>query len=383
MSKNNPTLSVTLPTHQLLARGQSPWLDDISDQLIASGELKVLIEEKGIRGVTSNPTIFEKAINSAQGRYPGQLRQLRESGATAIDAYERLTLEDIQATADLLYPVYRETDGNDGFVSLEVLPAYAYDEEKSVQEARRLFETLGRPNIMIKVPGTREGIRAFRRLTTAGVNINVTLIFSRRFYQDIAHAYIQGLKDRLIQGEDITRVRSVASVFVSRIDTAVDKKLEQMRPTQTDPAGKQLIQDLLHTIGIANVRLIYHDFQSIFSGDSFSELTSLGAAAQRPLWGSTSTKNSKLRDVLYVEELVASQTVNTLPRKTLDAFLDHGHVRGSTLENEVDEARQRIESLSRLGINLEEVCADLQKAGVQSFADSFEKLFASLEAALS
>lgn len=376
------TVRSTLATHQLIVQGQSPWLDDISDTLIASGSLLNLIEEKGIRGVTSNPSIFEKAIGGGQGRYRGELAEMKRGGVSADEAYERLTTQDIKSAARLLRPIYDRTGGDDGFVSLEVLPAYAYQEEKTIEEAVRLFETLAEPNVMIKVPGTVEGIRAFRRLTAAGVNINVTLIFSRRFYNDIARAYIAGLEDRRKAGGDITRVRSVASVFVSRIDTAVDQALDALKKSETDPARLERISALVTRIAIANTRLIYDDFKSIFYGPEFASLAAAGGAVQRPLWGSTSTKNPDLPDTLYVEELIGPDTVNTIPGKTLEAMLDHGRVRGCTLEEDLDRARTDLETLGSLGIDIEHVCLDLQKAGVQSFADAFDKLFDTIQQAL-
>lgn len=360
--------------------GQSPWLDDISDMIIKSGRLQHLIDEGGIRGLTSNPSIFEKAINSGEGRYRHDLEKLKADGASPEEAYERLTLEDIAAAADMLRPLYDRTGGDDGFVSLEVLPEYAYDEETTVREAQRLFHALERPNVLIKVPGTKEGIRAFRRLTAAGVNINVTLIFSRTFYNEIAEAYIEGLTERMKAGEPIDRIRSVASVFVSRIDSAVDKKLGELVSAGGEKAEKA--GALMHRIAIDNTRMIYQDFKSIFYGEKFAELAAAGASVQRPLWGSTSVKNPDLRDTLYAEELVGPYTVNTLPMATVEALLDHGKIRGVTLDEDIDGAKARLQELSALGIDLEEVCLELQKAGVKAFADSFDKLFETVKQAL-
>lgn len=382
IKKYDQTQHSSLATYQLIAHGQSPWLDDISDMLIRSGELKRMVEHEGLRGLTSNPTIFEKAINGGEGRYRQELHQMKQKGATVEEAYETFTSEDIGAAADILRPVYDETGGDDGFVSLELPPSLSYDEEGSVKEAIRLFKLLNRPNVMIKVPGTTEGIRAFRRLTAEGVNINVTLIFSRVFYNDIARAYIDGLRDRLKKGGDITRIRSVASVFVSRIDSAVDKRLEELKSKEHSAGGTEIIDQLVHQIAIANTKLIYRDFKKIFHGGEFDDLAEKAAAVQRPLWGSTSTKNPNLRDTLYVEELVGPETVNTIPLPTFKALIDHGRIRGNTLEEDVATAEAKIEQLRSLGIEIEDVCMELQKAGVKSFADSFDQLIDAVKKAL-
>lgn len=368
------TLESHLPTYQLIQMGQSPWLDDISDTLLASGELKRMIEEEGIRGLTSNPSIFEKAINSGEGRYQAELAELKSEGVSPEAAYEKLTTEDIRAAADLLLPLHEATGGDDGFVSLEVLPEYAYDEETTVSEAKRLFALVDRPNLMIKVPGTEEGIRAFRRLTAEGIHINVTLIFSRSSYNEIARAYIAGLQDRLAAGGDISRVRSVASVFISRIDTAVDQLL-----LAVDSGKAEIANGLLHKTAIDNTRLIYQDFKGLFYGEAFADLAAHGAMPQRPLWGSTSAKNPDLRDTIYAEELVGPQTVNTLPMNTIRALIDHGKVRGATLNEDLAGAEERGRKLAELGIDLTEVCDNLQKAGVQSFQEAFDKLFDSIK----
>lgn len=381
IKKHSEDAASDMAMHQLIAQGQSPWLDDISDMII-KGDLQKMIDEMGLRGLTSNPSIFEKAITSGEGRYRAELAEMKTSGTSAADAYEKLTTDDIAAAADLLRPVFDETGGDDGFVSLEVLPSLAAEEEKTISEAVRLFEKLARPNVMIKVPGTTAGIRAFRRLTAAGVNVNVTLIFSRVGYNEIARAYIAGLKDRQEAGGDITKIRSVASVFVSRIDSDVSKRLAPLREAESD-AGKLAGLDALeHKTAIANTRLIYADFKEIFHGSEFEALAAAGASVQRPLWGSTSTKDASLSDVLYVEELIGPQTVNTIPTKTYMAFLDHGRVRGNTIEEDLPGAARQIEQLGAAGIDIEDVCADLQVAGVKSFSDAFDTLFAAIQAAL-
>lgn len=370
------------PSLQLRACGQSVWLDDISDMLIASGELRRLVEREGVRGVTSNPAIFEKAINSGEGRYGGELVALGREGISPGDAYERLTMADIAAAADVLRPVYDATGGDDGFVSYEVLPGHAYEEDGTFEEAVRLFRELGRPNVMIKIPATPPGVRAFRRATAAGVNVNVTLIFSRSCYEDVARAYVAGLEDRLARGEDVTRIRSVASVFVSRIDTVVDKKLVELRAGASDPDRVARIDGCLHRAAIDNARLLYGDFRALFHGDAFEVLARAGAAPQRPLWASTGVKDPSMRDTIYVEELVAPDTVNTIPGATLRALFDHGRIRPDAIGEDLEGAVRRMADLEALGIDLERVCLDLQTAGVKLFADAFDKLFEAIRTGL-
>lgn len=373
-------LASSLPTHELISCGQSAWLDDISDTIIKTGQLARLVEHEGVRGVTSNPTIFEKAINSGEGRYQADLAEMKKRGLDAEAAYEALTSEDIIAACDILRPLYDATGGDDGYVSYEELPSLALDEEGAAKEATRLFfEVVNRPNVMIKIPGTDEGIRAFRLAIAAGVNVNVTLIFSRDYYQRIARAYIAGLADRLRAGGDVTRVRSVASVFVSRIDTSVDKALTALRANEVDPDRIKLIDATLHQAAIANAKMIYQDFKDIFYGEEFAELAGAGAAPQRPLWASTGVKDPALRDTLYVEELVAPLTVNTIPGPTMKALLDHGRIQPNTAEHDLEGARKHLADLKELGIDLEKICADLQTAGVKSFADSFDTLFAAIK----
>ena len=350
------------PLKQLQTEGQSIWLDYIRRNLITSGELNRLIDEDGLRGMTSNPTIFHKAITSG-GEYDESLRRALEANRD-IDTkslYEVVAIEDIQMAADVLEPVYKSSNGADGFVSFEVSPRLADDTDATIAEAKRLWETVNRPNLMIKVPGTSAGVPAFETLIAGGVNVNVTLMFSLKHYEDVAQAYIRGLK----RCKHPERMASVASFFVSRVDTIVDKALEAN--------GSDEARALCGRIAVVNAKVTYRRFQEIFYGDDFADLASEGARVQRPLWASTSTKNPSYHDVLYVDELIGADTVNTLPPATLDAFRDHGRV-GNTITERVDEAAAQIDKLQDLGIRLDELTDKLQVDGVASFAKSFEDL---------
>ena len=351
----------------LLARGQSPWLDYIRRSLLTSGELARMVEKDGITGVTINPTIFEKAIAGSHD-YDDALRELlaREPRLAPPDLYERLAVDDVRRAADVLRPVYDRTHGEDGFVSLEVAPGLAHDTAGTVAEARRLWGEVGRPNLLIKVPGTPEGVPAIEQLIGEGINVNVTLLFSLGQYEAVAQAYLRGLA----RAREPAGVASVASIFVSRIDTVVDRALEAR--------GGPEASSLLGTVAIANSRVAYARFQELFHGPGFAPLADRGARPQRLLWASTSTKNPKYRDTLYVEELVGPETVDTIPPATLTAFEDHGTVRGDTLASGLDQARQRLAAAARLGIDLDRVCADLQTEGVRLFSESYEQLVASL-----
>ena len=351
--------------------GQSIWYDDISRGLIESGELQRLID-LGVSGLTSNPTIFERAI-AGSADYDDALLALAREGKSADEIYEALAIEDIRAAADLLRSVYEQTDGADGYASLEVNPHLAHDTETTVAEARRLFAALDRPNVMIKVPATPEGMPAVHRLIGEGINVNVTLTFSLRAYHDVRQAYMAGLEDLGWGGGDTSRVASVASFFVSRVDSAVEKRLRE-------PAGRGLreIESLTGKAAIANAKLAYRDFKDDFEGDRFAVLRSRGARVQRPLWASTSTKNPDFNDVLYPESLIGPDTVNTLPDATLAAFLEHGQAAG-TLEQDLEGAELVFESLQKVGISMEDVTALLLSDGVQLFADSFDGLMANVE----
>jgi len=344
--------------------GQSIWLDHIDRSFIASGELKKLVD-KGLRGVTSNPTIFEKAI-AGSTVYNEDLNHLVESGRTVEQVYEALVFDDIRRAADILLPVYEKTNCLDGYVSLEVNPNLAHDTQSSIREARRLFAELERPNVMIKVPATPAGTPAIETLIGEGVNVNVTLIFSLEQYDAVAKAYIAGLEKLASSGGDVAKVGSVASFFISRVDTAVDWALAEV--SNTEMPGK---------IAVDQAKIAYARFKEIFSGERWERLAAKGARAQRPLWASTGTKNPAYPDTLYVDKLVGPDTVNTLPPNTLDAFLDHGNV-ATTLESDMAGAGSRIGKLLGLGIDLDAITKQLLEDGVKSFAKSFGALLASI-----
>ncbi len=355
--------------HELFTlHGQSIWLDFISRELLRSGRLQRLIDQ-GVRGLTSNPTIFDQAIGTGQG-YDDDLARLAAAGATPFQAYDALAQADVAAAADLLRPLYEASEGTDGFVSIEVNPDLAYDSEGTVAEARRLWEALDRPNIMIKVPATAPGVVAIRRLIAEGINVNATLMFSLAHYDAVAYAYIEGLEARLAQGQDIRRVASVASFFVSRIDTVVDKALAAVGNTAWQ--GR---------IAVANAKLAYRRFGEVFSGPRWEALAAQGARYQRPLWASTSTKNPAYADLHYVNPLIGPHTVNTLPLATLEAALDHVVV-ARTVDVGVEEAQAMIDGLADLGIDFHRVTEDLQVAGVEAFARSFHHLLDTIAARL-
>ena len=351
--------------------GQSIWYDNIRRGLIKSGELKSLIDI-GVSGVTSNPTIFEKAIAGSTD-YDETLLELAKSNKSTQELFEAFAIEDIRAAADLLRPIYDRTGGDDGYASLEVSPRLAHDTEGTITEAVRLFAALDRPNVMVKVPATPEGIPAIRALIGQGINVNVTLIFSRDAYRQVANAYISGLEDLARSGGDVGRVASVASFFVSRLDTAVDAELEaSIRNENSD------LEELLGKAAIANARLAYRDFKEIFGNATFSALKEQGARAQRPLWASTGTKNPAYSDVVYLDSLIGPDTVNTVPPATLTAFADHGCA-ANTLEQGVEEAQRAIQALAGAGINIDRVTDKLLADGLKGFVESFEKLMANIE----
>ncbi|MXX27517.1 MAG: transaldolase [Caldilineaceae bacterium SB0668_bin_21] len=350
--------------NEAAAIGQAIWLDFIRRSFLDSGELGDLVA-KGLRGVTSNPSIFQKAI-TASTDYDAAVERLVGEGRSVNDIYEALAIQDIRRACDIMQPVYVSSDGLDGYVSLEVNPKLAYDTEGTVMEARRLSSLVDRPNVMIKVPATPEGIPAIETLTGEGININVTLIFSLQQYEDSAMAYIRGLEKLADANVDFSRVASVASFFVSRVDGKVDPKLVELGNSELQ--GK---------IAIANAKMAYHRFGELFSGPRWEKLAGQGARVQRPLWGSTSTKNPDYPDTLYVDELIGPHTVNTLPPETLDAFLDHGCA-ARTVDADVEEARQHLADLAEIGIDLGEVTTELMGEGVDAFADSFDELMSGI-----
>lgn len=363
----------SLPTAELYEAGQSPWLDFISREILNSGELRELIEEKGLKGVTSNPSIFEKAFAKPGGGYDQDIQKMAAKGLSAFKIYDAISISDIQRACDLFLPVFEETRGGHGFVSLEVEPGLSYKTEETVREARRLFKAVARPNVMIKIPATPEGIPAIEACIGEGINVNVTLIFSLPQYKEVAFAYLRGLKKLKQKKGDLRKVFSVASVFVSRIDTLVDKKLESIA------AGDAEILGLRGKAAIANSKLIYQEYLRIFETAEFESLQTHGAQVQKVLWGSTSSKNPAYSDLVYVDPLVGRNTVNTMPQNTLEALLDHGRVRPDSVEREVEEARRTIFKLKNLGIDLDEAGEKLQKDGVKLFADAFDSLIGTLE----
>jgi transaldolase/glucose-6-phosphate isomerase len=377
--RTTPGASATTgnPLRGLLEHGQSVWLDYIRRDLMTTGELQRLIDEDGLRGMTSNPAIFEKALSSSP-EYAGRLQALREAGVTApLARYEALAVEDIQLAADAMRAVYDESGGRDGFVSLEVSPFLARDTEGTLAEARRLWAAVGRPNLMIKVPATDEGVPAIRQLVSEGLNVNVTLLFAVSRYEMVAQAFIEGLEARHARGDAVRSIASVASFFVSRIDTLVDATLTSLAE-KAAAAERDRLEALMGRVAIANARLAYQRYLDLFGSDRWRALADAGAQPQRLLWASTSTKNPKYRDVIYVEELIGPATVNTIPPATFDAFRDHG-VLADTLAAGVDEARDTMAALERTGVSMAEVTATLLDEGLRLFAEPFDKLLRTLE----
>jgi transaldolase len=354
---------VTNTVREVQQHGQSVWYDNIRRGLFGSGELQRLID-LGVTGLTSNPTIFQKAIADSSD-YDDAFEKLVGEGKDVDEVYEALVIDDIRAAADLLRPVYERTDSADGYASLEVSPRLAHDTDATVSEGRRLFEALDRPNVMVKVPATPAGIPAVHRLIGEGINVNVTLLFSLRAYRDAMQAYIAGLEDLQWSGGDMGRVASVGSFFVSRVDSVIDSRLE----------GRN--RELMGKAAIANAKLAYRDFKEDFGGDRFASLRANGARVQRPLWASTSTKNPEYSDVMYVESLIGADTVNTMPEQTLLSFLEHGAV-ADTLEEDLEGAEQLIEALESAGVSMDQVTAGLLADGVRQFADSFDQLMANI-----
>jgi len=346
--------------------GQSIWLDFIQRGLITSGQLKQLVDD-GVSGMTSNPTIFHKAVTQGQD-YDEAIKSILKSDASAgiMDIYDRLTVEDIRMAADVFRPVYTASDGMNGLVSLEPAPALAYDTEGTIAEVRRLWRLVDRPNLMIKVPSTPPGIPAIEQLISEGININITLMFSMAHYEAVARAYLQGIARCSNPGQ----ITSVASFFVSRVDTYVDRELEKI--------GTEEALSLLGKAAVANSKLVYRRFKEVFSGEEFNRQRARGARIQRVLWGSTSTKNPDYSDVKYVDELMGPDTINTLPKEAIDLFLDHGEVK-DTLNERIAEAEQVLNDLKKVGVDLDAITEQLQVDGVKAFGDSFDQLLTALE----
>jgi transaldolase len=368
---------MTNPLLELKALGQSAWLDDIDRGQLRSGAFGRLIEQDGLTGATGNPTIFEHSITH-DTTYDEQMQQLLQEDKGPKEIYEALAMTDERMVADLLRPIYDRTDGQDGFVSIEVSPYLAQDKEGTLSEVRRFWQTIDRPNLMVKIPSTPAGIPAIRQALASGININITLIFSRENYQQVAGAYLDALEERLAAGKDISHIASVASFFVSRVDVLVDQLIENKMKATGDHAEQQKLTALQGKAAIANARLAYQEFKRLFNTPRFEALKQRGAHVQRPLWASTGAKNPAYRDVLYVEELIGPDTVNTMPLKTLESFRDHGRVRLSIEEN-LSLAQADLAALEEVGIYYDQVTRQLQEEGVQKFIVSFQKLFQCIE----
>jgi transaldolase/glucose-6-phosphate isomerase len=372
------TAKATNPLKALLSYGQSMWLDYIRRDLITSGSLKKMIDEDGLRGMTSNPAIFEKAIADSS-LYDDMLKTLASRhDLDTTGRYEQIAIRDIQDAADVLRPVYDSSKFRDGYVSLEVSPLLALKTQETIDEARRLWKAVNRENVMIKIPGTAEGLPAIRQAIGEAINVNVTLLFAQEVYEKVAEAHIAGLEDLAKRGGNLKKIGGVASFFISRIDSLVDSMIEEKLKTTTDAQQQALLKSLLGKVAIANGKLTYLKYQRIFSGPRWQALAAQGAQTQRVLWASTSTKNPAYRDVMYVEELIGLDTVDTMPPATIDAFRDHGKLRNSLTED-VAGAQNVMDNLARTGISIKEVTTKLTDDGVKLFADAFHKLLAAVE----
>jgi len=347
-------------------------MDYIRRDLLTSGELKKYIDNDGLRGMTSNPAIFEKAITGSN-LYVDILNSPEAKKFDANGLFEKIALRDVRDACDIFKPVYTESKRRDGYVSLEVSPFLGFDTKASLAEARRLWKAVDRPNVMIKIPGTPEGLPAIRQALEEGININITLLFAQSAYEQVAEAFLAGLEARTAKGQDISHIASVASFFVSRIDTLIDSKIDEKLKSTTDADQKALLESIRGKVAIANARLTYKKYQELFGNPRWTALAAKGAQTQRLLWASTSTKNPKYRDVLYVEELIGADTVDTIPPATFDAFRDHGRVRASLAEN-LDDAAKTMLALEKAGISMKEVTDKLVVDGVKLFADAFRQL---------
>jgi transaldolase / glucose-6-phosphate isomerase len=360
------------PLKGLLAYGQSPWLDFIRRNILLNGDLKKMIDNDGLRGMTSNPAIFEKAITAGDD-YNDIIHAPDAKSSTAMSLYEKIAIRDVQDATDIFKTVYTETKGRDGYVSLEVSPYLAFDTQGTINEARRLWKAVNRPNVMIKIPATPQGVPAIRQALEDGININITLLFAQSAYEQVAEAYFAALEARAAKGQDVSHIASVASFFVSRIDSLVDSKIDAMEKSETDSSKKTLLESLRGKVAIANARRTYAKYQELVGGPRWKALAAKGAQTQRLLWASTSTKNPKYRDVLYVEELIGADTVDTIPPATFDAFRDHGKLRNSLTEN-VAGAHKTMSDLEAAGISMKEVTDKLIADAVKLFQDPFKQL---------
>jgi transaldolase len=369
------------PLQRLAELGQSLWYDYIRRDLYQGPELRRLIEEDYLRGMTSNPTIFQQAI-AATDLYDDDIRRHGEQGLAPAEIFEALAVEDVSRAADAFRQVYETSGGDDGYVSIEVGPHLALDAEGSVAEARRLWKRCDRPNVMVKIPGTEPGLAAIRRCLAEGININITLLFSVERHRAVMEAYLSALEDRIAAGQPIDRLRSVASFFVSRVDTNVDKKLDAIAAHPEGAARperqRQSARELRGKTAIANARLAYRAFEEVFSGERFARLRAQGASRQRPLWASTSSKDPAYPDIYYVEALVAPDSVDTVPRETFEAYKDHGNPR-VRIHDDLDRARDVIDALAELGIEESQVFEELEREGIRKFSDSYDKLLAAVE----
>ena len=365
------------PFRELEALGQSIWLDNIDRADLLSGQFKRLVAEDGLTGATGNPTIFEHAITRGTA-YDEQMQPLLREGKSPQEIYEALAISDEQHVADLLRPIYEQTDGQDGFVSIEVSPALAHDTAGTIVEVRRFWQAIARPNLMVKIPSTPAGIPAIRQALSEGININITLIFSLENYRQVGEAYLSALEDRLAADRDISHIASVASFFVSRVDVLIDRLLENKIAASRTPAEQQQLKALQGRAAIANARLAYQEFKRLFGTARFEALRQHGARVQRPLWASTGVKNPAYRDVRYVEELIGPNTVNTMPLATLERFRDHGRVRLS-VEEDLLPSQEVLTALEATGIDYDQITRHLQEEGVQTFVESFDQLMQCLE----
>ncbi len=365
---------------KLVSYGQSPWLDNISRCLIDSGELEQLVKSGIITGITSNPSIFEKSINSGKCGYPELIKKLASEKLDSFTIYDIITREDIKKAAEVLLPVFEKTSGNDGFVSIEVPPNIATNIETSISEAQRIFALINEKNVLIKIPATKEGLEIIPILLSKGINVNVTLMFSVNHYIQVANAYIKGIKKASENGIDLKNIHSVASIFISRIDTMVDRQLEELIKNTNDSSIKEKITNLLGKAGVANSKIIFKKYNDIFdNSNEFAPLKTKGANIQRLLWASTSTKNPAYYDLKYVEPLIGKNTINTLPDETILHIAEHGNLIPETASEDIDYSMHINEELLKIGIDLNKVGEKLQLDGVKSFEDSYEKLLKSIE----